>query len=523
MNRRTTTGAALVLMVGLAAPAVAQSSSVGTVTNGTLLIYGSQDADSVSVETRYGDLWVWSGRTLATFPMNGVNRIQFSGSSGDDYFANFTSIPCEVDGGSGDDRIYGGSGDDRLVGNYGNDSIDGRDGDDVIWGSGGHDTLRGGADNDEIHGHGGNDTIYGGSHGDRIYPGTGNDVVYGEGGMDIIVALGGDYDVIYGGSQWDVFWLDPGDTLYDASTIEAARGYVHRVAAFEAVGSMTPSIALNGPDLPDPALLSWTFPSWADFRANPLFPSAGITYQDVDQNDVGDCYFLSILAALAYQQPEEIRKMVTSLGDGTYAVRFFDGGTPRYVRVDADLPVNVMGTPVYAGLGTEGAIWGPLVEKAYAVFRQGTNDYADIVAGNSTAPGHLGGWSWSFYATGPDAGDVRMWDQAGRPPGWIADEIRDGVTAMLLDADARLASGKPLYTKSISGASDTTALTSNNFQRGQHLVAVLSIEKDDDGNPTGLVLYDQRSPNATQTLNDFAQIYYLYGMIRGQYFTWSPP
>jgi hypothetical protein len=72
--------------------------------------------------------------------------------------------------------------------------------------------------------------------------------------------------------------------------------------------------------------------------------------------------------------------VVVDLGDGTYAVRL---GGDQYFRVDADLPTPEpwIWTPMYAGLGVEDSLWVPIVEKAYAHFRYGTNTYASLEGG----------------------------------------------------------------------------------------------------------------------------------------------
>src|SRR5690606_38981086 len=63
----------------------------------------------------------------------------------------------DVDGGSGEDRLYGGIGNDTLRGGSGKDYLEGGPGDDVL--------LDGGRDDD---------TIWGGSGDDRIEGGHGN-------------------------------------------------------------------------------------------------------------------------------------------------------------------------------------------------------------------------------------------------------------------------------------------------------------------------------------------------------------
>lgn len=513
------------LLVADAAEAQRFAPIASLTVDGRVLVYGTSGDDNVTIDVAYrGQLRVTRGTRVATFSYGSVSSIEFDGGDGHDHFNNTTSLPCVVDGGLGDDDITGGNGDDRLVGNYGNDTLRGGDGDDVLWGSGGHDLLIGGDGNDRLEGHGGNDTIYGGADGDRIYPGSGSDLVSGDSGMDTIVAVGGDIDTIYGGYQWDVFWLDPGDHLADASTIEQARGYVHRIAGYLPLSGTTPSIAIDGADLPDPILAPGDLAGgWVDFRNLPLFPAGGVTFDDVEQNGLGDCYFLSRLGALAYQQPEEIRKLVTDLGDGTYVVRFFSGAVPVYVRVDAELPV-INGNPMYGGFGTQNVLWSAIVEKAYAGFRFLSNDYGDIESGNGTAPAHLGGWATTVSAqNGPTMQEVIDWDVAGRPAGPISNAITSSTLAMLASMEAELAAGKPLVALAIGGVNNNTALVENNWKRGQHLTTILSVQRNAQTNAiTGMVIYDQRAPGMRTTLTSFPVIYFALNRYRGLYFPWSP-
>ena len=139
---------------------------------------------------------------------------------------------------------------------------------------------------------------------------------------------------------------------------------------------------LVGEDLPDPGVddASVTF---RNFSSRPLFASDGPSQDDISQGAVGDCWYLATLAATAKTDPTAIRRMVIELGDGTYAVRFAAAGNmPVYVRVDGDLPVTSWGAMQYAGLGHEGSVWAPIMEKAFACFRYGgLANYADLDGG----------------------------------------------------------------------------------------------------------------------------------------------
>jgi hypothetical protein len=76
--------------------------------------------------------------------------------------------------------------------------------------------------------------------------------------------------------------------------------------------------------------------------------------------------------------------MGVDLGDGTYAVQFYQNGKPVYVRVDGDLPTAQWGGLYYSRPGANGTQWVPIMEKAYAYFRTGANAYQSLDYGYMT-------------------------------------------------------------------------------------------------------------------------------------------
>lgn len=113
---------------------------------------------------------------------------------------------------------------------------------------------------------------------------------------------------------------------------------------------------------------------------------------DVEQNQLGDCWLLAGLMALASSRPELIRKMVKPAGAGKWTVTFHfpasgGGFEAESVTVDAKVPVaREGGAPWFAQVGdVDGGhkeLWGLLVEKAYAETR---GKYADITGARSPA------------------------------------------------------------------------------------------------------------------------------------------
>jgi len=256
----------------------------------------------------------------------------------------------------------------------------------VLYGFGGSDVLRIAYDVTV------SDAIYGGDGDDTIFDaGSGAGDVRGGAGDDLIVSVGGGTDTVRGEDGLDSFWSDAVDLLADASAAEQAAESVHRIAEFYQPYTTVPSAGgyisktLAGQDLPDPTFTSYAR-RYVSFAGRPLFAD-GPEYNDIAQGAVGDCYFLASLSSLAETDPQLVRQMIAPLGDGTYAVRFYDDGRETYVRLDADLPVNASGSPAYAGLGPDGELWVPLMEKAYAYFRYGENSYSSL----------NGGWMSTVY------------------------------------------------------------------------------------------------------------------------------
>ncbi|MCD6364357.1 MAG: hypothetical protein J7M14_00620, partial [Planctomycetes bacterium] len=155
------------------------------------------------------------------------------------------------------------------------------------------------------------------------------------------------------------------------------------------------SLEIAGQDLRDPLLTSGSY-CYKDFSAYELFVGSP-DLDDVNQGYLGDCYYLASLASLALSDGDVISQMATDLGDGTYAVRFYDDGREVYVRVDGQLPVYSLSSNnlVYARQGPDGEIWAPIVEKAYAYYHKGLNSY------NSLTSGWMATASWEI--TGADS------------------------------------------------------------------------------------------------------------------------
>jgi hypothetical protein len=117
-----------------------------------------------------------------------------------------------------------------------------------------------------------------------------------------------------------------------------------------------------------------------------------VDINDVQQGQVGDCYFVAVLAAIARVQPDFIKSMVKDNGDGTYTVTFhtkqgfsglFGSRSNQSVTVDSKFWTDGAGNPVYAKKGDTGAggkpeLWVMVIEKAWAKLQ---GSYDDINGG----------------------------------------------------------------------------------------------------------------------------------------------
>ncbi|MCA9189324.1 MAG: hypothetical protein KDA99_27055, partial [Planctomycetales bacterium] len=496
--------------------------------SGRITIYGNGQANAASIKNQSSTMYrVTLDGSYEDYAKSQVKEVVFYGYGANDSFFNTTSVKSRVYGGDGNDFLFGGSGPDYIVAGSGNDYVYGNDGNDELHGSTGNDYMAGGNGNDLMWGDGGEDSMYGGAGNDSMFGGTGNDWMVGDAGNDMMVSIGGGVDTLTGGAQWDNIWMDKTDVLQDASSNELSLGYIHKVDQFFAFsyngGSLSTPVSkeLYGQSLADPLPMDSGL-SLKNFKNNPLF-NGSPKINDVFQGSTGDCYFLSRLAAMAKANPDSIRKMVTDLGDGTYAVRFYRNGVPEYVRVDADLWVE-NGTPKYAKLGQGGALWAPIIEKAYAFWRTKLGNYGSINGGN-------GGWQHSSQELlggavndaikindGITAQQVINWVAMGSPNGSFKDLLVNSVLGWLNDVKNALNAKKAVVVGHKSGVHNDMSIVEDNFRRGQHITTVDKVLTDSSGNPIGIRLRDQYGQtnnngysNGYVDITDFTRIHFILG------------
>jgi hypothetical protein len=246
-----------------------------------------------------------------------------------------------------------------------------------------------------------NDTISDGSGNDSIYAGIGTNTITLGSGTDTVVTLGSKADSVYGGTGYDIFWMDnnAAEKVFNVRTNELAYGAVHRVGSFYGTGAVTTvatttsakaarkaghkntvAVAAVAPAITEPATTVSGL-TYTNFSNHPLFASNGPTQDDINQGYVGDCYYLSTLAAIAKVDPMRIESSVVQLANGTYLVQMVENGQTEFVNVDGSLPTWSWGALTYANFGQQGSMWVAIMEKAFAVVRTGADSYASLNSG----------------------------------------------------------------------------------------------------------------------------------------------
>ena len=119
------------------------------------------------------------------------------------------------------------------------------------------------------------------------------------------------------------------------------------------------------------------------FGDKSLFGTTGIRPADIRQGSIGNCWFMSAASAIA-EYPGRMEKIFLNNVDevssvGIYAVNFYTLGVPHTIIVDDYLPLDEKNKTFYAKVGDDGAIWGPILEKAFAKFH---GNYNHIIGGD---------------------------------------------------------------------------------------------------------------------------------------------
>ena len=263
----------------------------------------------------------------------------------------------------------------------------------VVKGNGANDSIKlenSVTINSDLYGAAGNDTIIGSNGNDRIFTGAGNNTVVTGNGNDTVVALGSTSANITAGNGLSSFWMDDNknEIITNLSAVKQASTHVHKIASF-----------MNNGVTAQPAVTDKAI-SYKNYSTLPLFSDAGPSANDIVQGYVGDCWFLSSLAATAKVNPDKIANTVVDLGDGTYAVQFNKNGVNTFVKVDANLPTWYNQAAYASTKGNNGTsqLWVAIIEKAMATFNGKTASYKNIDGGwMTTAFNALGMTSTDIY------------------------------------------------------------------------------------------------------------------------------
>ena len=173
--------------------------------------------------------------------------------------------------------------------------------------------------------------------------------------------------------------------------------------------------------------------------AGPLFRD-GPSASDVQQGQLGDCYFAAALAGLAAINPSAVERLIQPTGDGSVSVTFYERDVvtgqyrPVVIHVDPELYQSRWGGgPLYGrapGRGDQMELWFPLVEKAWATWKGGYEQAGRGGTQNQVFSAVLGrNASWlEFNSATPDGvwGTMQATLQAGLPLGAATASRDDG-------------------------------------------------------------------------------------------------
>ncbi len=126
-------------------------------------------------------------------------------------------------------------------------------------------------------------------------------------------------------------------------------------------------------DLPDPALLNEHSGHVYDWVDGALFID-GPHRDDPLQGQIGDCFMLAAMSAIASQSPHAIQDAIRDNGDGTYTVRLYEGpydSEPKPVEITIDGQLPGKSGRLYGHGSDSQELWVGLIEKAYAQWKGG--------------------------------------------------------------------------------------------------------------------------------------------------------
>jgi hypothetical protein len=147
--------------------------------------------------------------------------------------------------------------------------------------------------------------------------------------------------------------------------------------------------------------------------------------------------------------------------------------------VDGDLPTASPDTPAYANLGMQGALWVPIVEKAWAFYRNAKGTYASI----------SGEWNPSLTPMGIALGAPEVDFFAVNFPN-SALYLKAIQNALASGKAVKLIGPASLNPNTVMCAIDNPATDQNEnvYRSTQHSFTVTQVITDANGNPVSVVL-----------------------------------
>jgi hypothetical protein len=139
----------------------------------------------------------------------------------------------------------------------------------------------------------------------------------------------------------------------------------------------------------------------------PLFPENSPSLADVSQNQIPNCFLLSIIQAILNQPngADFIRGMMTANEDGTTTVRLFDPKTaePTYINVPTAILVDKKGP-----INQHKALWVHVLESAYAAMGIGTFGNVDASASSVFSGGGMTSTATAILTGFPETKSIHL-------------------------------------------------------------------------------------------------------------------
>lgn len=107
----------------------------------------------------------------------------------------------------------------------------------------------------------------------------------------------------------------------------------------------------------------------------------GVAATDPKQGDVGDCWIIAALSAIANVKPQAIKDLIDSRADGTYDVRLQKWDGRRFAVATENVKLSLYeqgGALAYGSSTDDDELWPSIVERAYAQWK---GSYDSIAVG----------------------------------------------------------------------------------------------------------------------------------------------